>query len=128
MLIFGGWPCVLDGLLDHRVEGRIEQHLDQAGGGVIAAGGLALVAGSRGQLEGAGIAVEERVQLEQRFVHAAQLFRSQVLVIHRPPAAAFNGEGQRTDGVQQRLVVHLAGFQVGQGFVGEEEAVQNGQA
>jgi len=68
------------------------------------------------------------VQFEQRFIDTAQLFGAQVLVIHPPPGVLLLGEGQRAHGVEQRLVIHLGIFQIGQGRVREQETAQHRQA
>ncbi len=99
-----------DGLLDHRIESRIEQHLDQAGGGVIAAGGLALVTGGAGQLEGARFAVES-----WDAARAGIRTRCPVLPVpgsyNPPPAGCWPSTVKASErmAVQQRLVIHLAG-------------------
>ena len=65
--------------LEDRIEGGIQQAVDQAGGRVVAAGGLAFVAGGHVKLECGGVGVDLGVQFQERFVDAAQFLGPEVL-------------------------------------------------
>ena len=68
-------------LVQQRIERTIEQGVDQAGRGVIAAGRFPFVPSGRGQPEIACGQLDLRVQFEQAFIDASQLFAPQIFKI-----------------------------------------------
>ena len=67
------------------------------------------------------------MQLQQRFVDAAQLFGTQVPEVHRQPHAALRGVGQGPHGGEQVHVGDRAALQVRDRPLGEQEAAERGQ-
>src|SRR5690606_12278746 len=103
---------------------RIEQRLNQRTRRVVAAGGLALVAGRSGEREGPRVDVHLRVEFQQRFVHAAEFLRAEVFVIDGAQAAngAIFREGERANSVEQVAVGDLAADDIRDRLVAEQEA------
>ena len=85
----------------NRVEGRVEQALHEAVRRVVAAGGLAFVAGELGEGKPRAVGADLRSQCEEAFVNAAKLFRTEVLVVHRAQDFALAGEGQVSEGFEK---------------------------
>jgi hypothetical protein len=75
--------------------------LDEAVGGVVAAGGFAGVAGEFGKREAAAVGADLRGQFQQRRVDAAELFRPKVPVVNRAGDFAVAGEGEMPDGFEE---------------------------
>jgi hypothetical protein len=92
------------GLIEHRVERRVEQHADQARWRVVAAARLPLMTGRDPQLEPRRVDVQLRMQFQQRLVHRAELLRSEVLVVDRPAGATLLDERECAQRVKQVLV------------------------
>jgi len=113
--------------IEHRIQGRIEQLMDEAGGRVIAAGGLALVAAGGVQTEIAALEVELGMQLEQGLVDAAQLLGAEVAVIDLTAAAAVADDREVTDGLEKIAVGYLRPVQIGRRLRREEEGAERGQ-
>ena len=76
----------------HRLQRRVQQAVDEAGGRVVAAGLLALAAGGGPEVKRGGDDVQLGMQLQQRLVDAAQLLRTQVLIIDGAQDAILYGE------------------------------------
>jgi len=102
--------------------------MDEAGGRVIAAGGLALVAAGGVQTEIAALEVELGMQLEQGLVDAAQLLGAEVAVIDLTAAAAVADDREVTDGLEKIAVGYLRPVQIGRRLAGKEERAERGQA
>src|SRR6266487_1413096 len=115
------------GFIEDRVEGGVEQADDQAGGRVVAAGRLALVAAGRVEFEGRRIDMQDGVKFEQRFVDTAQLLWTEIAIVHDAARMSIAGEGERADGIEQVAIGDLAVCEVWNGLVREEKAIQGGQ-
>ncbi|CAM5320813.1 hypothetical protein SCANM63S_00615 [Streptomyces canarius] len=101
-----------DGPLDDRVEGRVQEAVDERRGRVVGAGGLAVVAVQLPQDVGA-VVVLAGFEFEERLVDRAEFVRAQVPVVDLagPAELGVEDDGEGT----HRLV---------QGLVGEGETVQ----
>ena len=92
------------GMVEHRIERTVEQRLDQAVGGIIAAAGLARIAlRPRIQAERA-VGREEGPDLEQALVDAAQLLRPHVAPVDARPDRVHRDEPQAPDRAQEATV------------------------
>lgn len=109
-------------LLEHRVQGGVEEAPDQGRGRVVAAGGLPLVTAGRLQLEARRVGVDLGVELQERLVDTPQLLRAEVLVVHGPADALLDREGERADAVQEVVVRQPGGREVGDRLGRPEEA------
>ena len=117
------------GLVEQGVQGGVEHQLDQGAGGVVGAGGLALVARGCCQGEGALDWVDAGVQLEQGLVDAAEFLGAEVAEVDRPQpgAALLPGGGQQPDDGQGGVVGQVCGVGDVQG-AGLEQPAEPGQA
>ncbi|TFE69320.1 hypothetical protein A7Q09_05360 [Methylacidiphilum sp. Yel] len=86
---------------------RVEEALDELGRGVVAAGGLALVAGLHLEPEGGGVHVHLGVELKEGLVHTPQLLGAEVPVVHSPANPALGHLRERPHGSQQVFVRKL---------------------
>ena len=75
--------------------------MDEAVGGVVAAGGFAGVAGEFGKGEAAAVGADLRSQLQQGGVDATQFFGTEVFVVDSARDFAVASEGEMVDGVQE---------------------------
>ena len=77
-------PGVSQPFLNHRHQGGVDELLHEFGAGVVRAGGLAF--GALGEPESElAFGVEDGLEVEEGFIHAAQLFHVQGPVVHAPP-------------------------------------------
>ena len=112
-------PCLAaHGLSHDRIERGVEQALDERVGRVVAAGGLALVAGSGLKLEGAGVGVDVGVQLQQALVDAAELLGAEVAVVHGAADVAILDKCERMDGGEEMAIRDEAVRQIRRGARG----------
>ena len=116
---------LVQGFLDDRIEGRVEQAVDQRGGRVVAAGRLPLVPRGYGQDERPCVCVDAGVQLEERLVDRAQLLGAEVAEVHRPQHGATAsrdvlGVAEVADRFEQVLVGQRCGIEV-RGRLGREQ-------
>ena len=101
---------------DDGFERGVEQALDEGIGRVIAAAGLALVASGDVEFEAAGVGVDARVHFQQSLIDAAEFFRAEILVIHRPADIAILNETQCVNGFEEMAIGDQAVEQVGRGL------------
>jgi len=120
-------PSVPKTLVHYWVQRRIEETVDQAGGGVIGAGGLAFVAAGGLEFEGAVFRVDLRVKFEKGFVDAAQFLGAEVLIIDRATDALINSESQYSDRLKQETIGDVATNYVGDRFVRPEKRPERGE-
>jgi hypothetical protein len=97
-------PRFSEPLGDDGFERGIEQALDEGIGRVIAAAGFALVAGGSIEFEAAGVGVDARVHFQQTLIDAAEFFRAEIFVVHRPADVAILNERNRLDGFEEVTV------------------------
>ena len=123
--------CFRLGPLQHRVEGRVEERLNQAVRRVVGAGGLALVALLLGEVggkdEGAAIVGKLRLELEQGFVNRTKLLGLHCAPVDRHHAAPVGKPGEAIDRLHEGAVAQAAGLQMGQ-LIGAEETAERGEA
>ena len=107
-----------DRLVHDRVEGRVEQAVDEARRRVVGARGLALVAGGGAEREPrrVGVDLDPRVELEEALVDAAELLGAEVAVVDEAEAAVLLDRRQGADRVEQVLVAQLRGVEVRAGL------------
>src|SRR6266851_1124122 len=105
------------GFCQDGLKGRIEQAIDQAGGRIVAAGGLAFVTTGEFQFKCVRFKVDHRVHFEQGFVDTAQFFRAKVFVIHYVARSTLEGKGQGAHSFQEVVVGQFAAHQVGNSIV-----------
>ena len=117
------------GVVEHRVEGRVEQAVDQRRRGVVGAGRLALVAGDGLEGEGARSSGRSGARLEQRLVDAAELLGAEVAVVddcasaRRRPAARSQVRGSAASRARWRAAQPVTTSS----SAGVEEAAEAGQ-
>ncbi len=98
--------------VQYRVEGLVEQDLDEAGWGVVGAGGLAVVAGGDVKGEHASLGIEVRDELKEGLVDAAEFLGAEVAVVDRSgQAGVVADDRQRPDGGEQVGVGQRGGGQ-----------------
>ena len=68
------------------------------------------------------------MELQEAFRDASQLFRTEVAVIDGAEDAVLLGIAEAANGGQERVVGQFAAVEIGEGFRGEEKAVQGGNA
>ena len=106
------------GPIEDRVERVVQNLIDQGGGGVVAAGGLAFATSGRRQTEPATLQVYLGVKLQQRLINRTQLGRAQVAIVHQ---AMHSGlvvlyQGQVADHLEEVPVIYRGVGQVGDRF------------
>ncbi len=101
---------------DDGFERGVEQALDEGIGRVIAATGLAFVAGGNVEFKAAGVGVDARVHFQQSLIDAAEFFRAEILVVHRPPDVVVLDECERVNGFEEVAIGNEAVEQVGRGL------------
>ena len=121
---------LLQSIFDHRLEGGVEQALDEGVRGVVGAGGLAVVAGGGVEGKGAGVEIDLGVEFEEGLVDGAELFGAEVAVVD--DAADFflfrADGGKGADGVEEVGVGEGDVGEVGGGAFGiPEEGAEGGQ-
>ena len=102
-----GAGLALDGLVHYRVQGGVQQALHQGVGGVVGAGGLALVASELGEAETGAVGADLGGQGKQALVDPAQFLGAEVLVVHRAQDLALAGVGQVAQGFEEVVVGQL---------------------
>ena len=118
--------------VEHGVEGRANQFVDQRGGRVVRAGQLALgaaglFAGAAGEVERPCFRVHRGAQLEQAFVNRAEFFGIHVAVVDAGQGLAGLEEGEFAHGFEQARVGQGRAVEPG-ALVGAEKAAEGGQA
>ena len=117
---------LLQGALDHRLQGRVDQLLHQAVGGVVAAGGLAgtaalfflrrlaarLRVAQKDETPGTVLHLNHRHQLQQALIDAAQLLGAHVTVVDAHQAVVGLEPAQMEQGLVEETVAQTGGVQM----------------
>ena len=123
--VFGGWglaSAVKDGF-----EGGVEEAIDERRGGVVAAGGLAVVAGGVFEAQGGDGGADLGDALHEGLVDAAEFVGLDAGPVDGAADVAVLDDAEGFEGVKEVLVGQGGGGEVWEGVLAPQEAPQGGQ-
>ena len=102
--------------------------MHQRVGRVVGAAGFALVTGGDVQGENAGVGIDEGMQFEQAFIHAAEFFRAEILVINGTANGTDLHKGEGVNGGEQLAIGNERAGKVRRGAGGvPQKTAERGQ-
>ena len=110
------------------IESGVEDALDEARWGVVAASGFPLMTGCGPELELSGIGVEPRVQLEERLVDATEFFCSKIAIVDGTKNAVLLRVRQLANGPEEIGVGDVGFGEIADSITGPKEAAKRWEA